>query len=379
MSPEEARGLLDPGLPRPVSDELYRLSGGNPFYLGELARAARRGGGDAFGSAAGTSAALIPAAVQGVLAEEVAVLSPQALALIQGAAVAGDPFEVGLAATVGDGPEGDELVALDELLDADLVRPSAIPRRFEFRHPLVRHAVYEAAGPGWRIGAHARAAAALAAQGASVGSRAHHVEHSARPGDVASAGLLIEAADAAAGRAPATAARWYEAALSILPETASMRPGRVEVLVALARTLESVGRLEESRAALDRGARAGAPRRPRPAGQAHGQLRWDRATSRSPRRRSPATATGARGATRSRLSGGCRAEGRAQPGRSLRGRLGGHARPRQGGDRGRRHGAGLEPSRPPPRPWSPSPRPGRIETRSWMNSRSTGLPNLSTG
>jgi DNA-binding CsgD family transcriptional regulator/tetratricopeptide (TPR) repeat protein len=250
LTQEEARGLLGPGLPAPVSDELYRLSGGNPFYLGELARAARRGGGDAFGSAAGTGQALIPAAVQGVLAEEVAVLSPRALALIQGAAVAGDPFEVGLAATVGDGPDGDELAAIDELLDADLVRPSAIPRRFEFRHPLVRHAVYEAAGPGWRIGAHARAAAALAAQGASVGSRAHHVERSARPGDVAAAGLLIEAAHAAAGRAPATAARWYEAALRIMPATDSMRPRRYEMLVALARTLESVGRLEEGRAAL---------------------------------------------------------------------------------------------------------------------------------
>jgi DNA-binding CsgD family transcriptional regulator/tetratricopeptide (TPR) repeat protein len=250
LTPEEARGLLDPGLPRPVSDELYRLSGGNPFYLGELARAARRGGGDAVGSAAETGAALIPAAVQGALAEEVAVLSPRAHAVIQGAAVAGDPFEVGLAATVGDVREQDELAALDELLDADLVRPSAIPRRFEFRHPLVRHAIYEAAGPGWRIGAHARAAAALETQGASVGSRAHHVERSARPGDVAAGELLIEAADAAAGRAPVTAARWYEAALRIMPETASTRPRRVEVLLGLARTQESVGRLEESRAAL---------------------------------------------------------------------------------------------------------------------------------
>jgi DNA-binding CsgD family transcriptional regulator len=250
LTPEEARGLLDPGLPGPVSDELYRLSGGNPFYLGELARAARRRGGEAFGSATGTGAALIPAAVQRVLAEELAVLSPRAQALIDGAAVAGDPFEVGLAATVGDVPERDELAALDELLEADLVRPSAIPRRFEFRHPLVRHAVYEAAGAGWRIGAHARAAAALSAQGASVGSRAHHVERSARPGDAAAAQLLIEAADAAAGRAPATVARWYEAALRILPETASTRSCRVDLLVGLARTLESVGRLDESRAAL---------------------------------------------------------------------------------------------------------------------------------
>jgi ATP/maltotriose-dependent transcriptional regulator MalT len=115
---------------------------------------------------------------------------------------------------------------------------------------LVRHAVYEGAGPGWRIGAHARAAAALAAQGASVGSRANHVERSARPGDVTASELLVEAGDAARGRAPANAARWYEAALRIMPETASTRPRRVEVLLGLARTLESVGRLEESRAAL---------------------------------------------------------------------------------------------------------------------------------
>jgi DNA-binding CsgD family transcriptional regulator/tetratricopeptide (TPR) repeat protein len=243
---EEARGVLDPGLPRSVCDELYRLSGGNPFYLGELARAARRGGGVVGSSVA----ASIPAAIQGVLAEELAVLSPRARTLIQGASVAGDPFEVGLAATAGGSLEGDELAALDELLDADLVRPTTIPRRFEFRHPVLRHAVYEAAGPGWRIGAHARAAAALAAEGGRVALRAHHVERSARPGDASAVALLIEAADAAAGRAPATAAQWYEAALRLMPETTAERPRRLEVLIALAQTLPAIGRLADSRAAL---------------------------------------------------------------------------------------------------------------------------------
>src|SRR5262249_52353137 len=75
LTPEEARGLLDPGLSRPVSDELYRLSGGNPLYLEELARAALRGGGDALGSAAGAGAAFISGAVQGVLLQELAGLS----------------------------------------------------------------------------------------------------------------------------------------------------------------------------------------------------------------------------------------------------------------------------------------------------------------
>ena len=139
---------------------------------------------------------------------------------------------------------------MDELHAADLVRPSATPLRFGFRHPLVRHAVYESAPGGWRIGAHARAAATLAALGAAAVSRAHHVERSARPGDATAVAVLIEAGDATAGRAPATAALWYEAALRLMPETTAERPRRLEVLMALAPTLAAIGRLEDSRAAL---------------------------------------------------------------------------------------------------------------------------------
>ena len=75
--------------------------------------------------------------------------------------------------------------ALDELLACALVRQADAPRRFAFRHPVVRHAVYEATPPGWRLGAHARAAHALERHGAGPVERAHHVEHAARPGDEA--------------------------------------------------------------------------------------------------------------------------------------------------------------------------------------------------
>jgi DNA-binding CsgD family transcriptional regulator len=249
LSEDEAGQLLDPGLAPAVRDELYRLSGGNPFYLESLARAATVTGPRPPASGA-IVVAPVPVAVQRALAEELAALPDRAHALLQGAAVVGDPFDVALAAAVGQVPAGEELAALDELVAADVVLPGVMPLRFGFRHPLVRHAVYESAPAGWRIGAHARAAATLATLGASPVSRAHHVERSAHTGDTAAVAVLREAGDATVGRAPATAALWYEAALRLMPETADERPRRLEVLMALAPALAAIGRLDDSRGAL---------------------------------------------------------------------------------------------------------------------------------
>ncbi len=249
LSPDEAGQLLDPDLPSALRDELYRLSGGNPFYLESLARAATVGARVPPVTGA-TVVAPVPVAVQRALTDELTALPDRAHALLQGAAVVGDPFDVGLAAAVGEVPAGDVLGALDELVAAAVIRPSAMPLRFGFRHPLVRHAVYESAPAGWRIGAHARAAATLETLGASAVARAHHVERSAHTGDVAAVAVLTEAGDASVGRAPATAALWYEAALRLMPETADDRPHRLEILMALAPALAAIGRLDDSRAAL---------------------------------------------------------------------------------------------------------------------------------
>ncbi len=45
LTEEEADELLGPGIDRASRDEIYRESGGNPFYLGELARAIGQGPG----------------------------------------------------------------------------------------------------------------------------------------------------------------------------------------------------------------------------------------------------------------------------------------------------------------------------------------------
>ena len=131
--------------------------------------------------------------------------------------MAGDPFEPELAATAAGTSEAAAIEAVDELLRLDLVRETDVPRRFRFRHPLVRRAVYEATPGGWRLGAHERCAEALAARGASAAARAHHVERSAREGDVGAVAVLREAGEAAVRLAPASAAHWFAAALRLLP------------------------------------------------------------------------------------------------------------------------------------------------------------------
>ena len=78
--------------------------------------------------------------------------------------------------------------------------------------------------------------------------RAHHVERYARPGDEAAIELLTEAAAAANGSAPATAARWYEATLRLVPYADAAR--RTDLQAAHALALAGAGRVQEGRDAL---------------------------------------------------------------------------------------------------------------------------------
>jgi len=225
-------------------DALMAESGGNPFYLEQLVRPRK---GDVVHSDLELSG--VPPAVAGSIAGELDGLSEQERALGQAAAVVGDSFEPHLAAMAAGVSEDDALVAIDGLVRAGTVRETGAPRRFRFRHPIVRRAAYQATPPGARIIAHRRVAALLAEHGAPPLEQAHHVEAAASPGDADAAALLADAGRAADGRAPAIAARWYAAALRLLPSGDPAE--RIGLLVALARAQGVAGQLEESRRTLN--------------------------------------------------------------------------------------------------------------------------------
>ncbi len=237
LSESDAAELLGGGDARAI----YRRAGGNPFYLEQLARVAPRDGG------AENADGGIPAAVTASLAEELGSLTAGELALLRGAAVAGEPFEPDLAAAIGELSLDDGIAALDTLLARDLLRATSVPRRFRFRHPLVRHAVYDDAPPGWRLRAHMRAVHALEQRGAATTELAHHVEQSAAQGDEDAIAVLVAAGEATAPRAPEAAARWFEAALRLLPAADAER--QVELRVQLASAQRSL-ELESCRETL---------------------------------------------------------------------------------------------------------------------------------
>lgn len=218
-----------------VRGRIAREAGGNPLFLRELVRNA--------GAAAGE----LPPTLVAAIRADVERLAPASRALLEGAAVAGDPFDVELAAAAADLARDDVLALVDRLVADDLVRRGD-GATFTFRHPLVHRAVYDGSAPGWRVGSHARAAAALQDRGAGVAQRAFHVERSATPGDDAAIALLTEAGHRAADTAPAVAAHWFEAALRLLTDDDPVRRG--QLLAPLALSLAGAGRMADAHAAL---------------------------------------------------------------------------------------------------------------------------------
>jgi DNA-binding CsgD family transcriptional regulator/tetratricopeptide (TPR) repeat protein len=171
------------------ADDLYRQTGGNPFFVTEVL-------------AAGTGE--VPHTVREAVLARVARLSEPARTLMEAIAVASPRAEVRLLEALAPA----ELGHLEECLASGMVTPE--PHGVSFTHELAQQAVEEALPPDRRVSLHRAAATALAGSGDVPASDLARVAHHAdAAGD---RGAVLRFAPAAAARAAALGAHREAAA-----------------------------------------------------------------------------------------------------------------------------------------------------------------------
>jgi DNA-binding CsgD family transcriptional regulator len=194
----------------------WTATGGNPFFVRELLRAAAQDGVRPVAAQAALAPQLSTREVARSVLVRLARLGERARRLAEAVAVLTLDAEVRHAAAVCDISLDDALAVADVLADAEILRDS---RPLEFIHPIVRAAVYEQLTAGERGRAHRRAAQMLAQEGSPPEQVASHALASEPAADPIVVSWLREAARAALGSgAPDAAARYLRRALDEPPE-----------------------------------------------------------------------------------------------------------------------------------------------------------------
>ena len=189
---------------RPALRRLHDMSGGNPFFALELARAFRAG---KLQLEAGER---LPVALEGLVGARLAALSPPSRRALAAAAALAHPT-----LALVEAVSGSDGVALDEAVQADVV--SVRDGRIRFTHPLLASGAYAAVEASLRRELHSHAAERVT----DPEERARHLAMAATGPDEAVAGALEEAARRAESRgAPPAAAELYELAVRLTPPEA---------------------------------------------------------------------------------------------------------------------------------------------------------------
>ena len=225
LSAEEVAAMLGEGSGSARAAALHAYTGGNPFFVVQLA--GPRPGGAPGGAGASPGLSERPFALLRQRMAEVGALPRRLLRL---AAVAGEAYGPALAARLLGAS------ALEVAEAADALEPAGLFRRGRLAHDLVREAVLRDLDPETVRALHRQLAEALAEEGPP-GLVAHHFEQAGLPGRAVA--FRLRAAELAAGAyAYAEALEQYERALEDTPE--EERPA-LEARTFDARYVTSVG------------------------------------------------------------------------------------------------------------------------------------------
>ena len=199
---------LGQSLSRPTMVRIADVSGGNPFYALELARAM---------DAAGTTSEVLPATLAELMRIRVGHLDRQAQDVLLAAACVANPT-VELLAMATDNTVDRIVELLDEPESNGVVGIEG--NRVRFAHPLLARSVFTEASPGRRRAIHRSLANALALPEL----KARHTALAAASADPETLQALDAAAAAARARgAPAAAAELVELAIGLGGDTPSRR------------------------------------------------------------------------------------------------------------------------------------------------------------
>ncbi|PXY20707.1 BTAD domain-containing putative transcriptional regulator [Prauserella muralis] len=235
------RALAGPAVDDATARRIHRRSGGNPFFVRELARLLDGEGADRLTGA--------PPGVRDVVRYRVAALPEAVQDVLRRATVLGAEFDLDLLASLAGGPERVLDAAETALRRGFLVEQGA--RRFRFAHALVRDALYEDLSESRRAGWHAAVADLLERlRPGDVDALAQHFLLAGTAGtDARAAHYAQAAAERAEARfAPHEAARLWQAALAAHERAGDDEPRRrLTLLMGLVRALAFTGELGRAR------------------------------------------------------------------------------------------------------------------------------------
>jgi DNA-binding winged helix-turn-helix (wHTH) protein/tetratricopeptide (TPR) repeat protein len=262
LEPDEVASLFETVTGRTLSPELAKSvqlrTGGNPFFLTQIAQLWSAGGADLERL---DRELPIPQGLREAISRHLDVLTEASRDLLTRAAVIGREFELDVLARASGVSVDSALESLENGLETRVVRPVGDSwTRFEFAHALIPETLYEAMTAARRLRLHARVARALEelreGDPGRLAEIAHHFSQAAPLGHAERAIHFCVAAAKAATHQLAweEAERHYTRALDVLPFATSDAARELELLLRLGEAEVRCGEVGRARQTFQRAA-----------------------------------------------------------------------------------------------------------------------------